>query len=144
MEKDLVGIVSVLHTEIEAPLNLLCDDRNKLLSESLSLRCSFAIYCVAFWQVFNAPLAVMACRRSQRSRARERGCSAPLLLHPPFSSISPPAPSPGHRDIAPAIFHLPTAQLCITDWYFWSRALCRMPLETPLAQLSGRRRCCWI
>lgn len=89
MEKDLVGTISVLRGEIEMPLNLLCDDRNKLLSESLSLRCSFAIYCVAFWQVFNTPLAVMACSRSQCSRAREQGYSALLLLCPPPLLLHP-------------------------------------------------------
>lgn len=118
-EKDLVGTVSVLHAEIEAPLNLLCDDRNKLLSRSPSLRCSFAIHCVAFWQVFNAPLAVRAFSLSQSSRAREQGCSALLLVCPPFF-VPPLPPNPGTEGYCPRGFPLTySPSLSTTDWVFF-------------------------
>lgn len=56
MKKNLVGTVSVLHTETEAPLNLLCDDRDKLLSGSLShavlpfIVWLFGRFLTLFWQ----------------------------------------------------------------------------------------------
>lgn len=99
MEKDLVGTVSVLHAEIEKPLNLLCDCMNKPPSQSVSLRCSFAVYCVAFGRfltlLWQSCLAAAASAPGPESKAAVP-CLSPA---PAFCSIPPPTPSPEEMHI---------------------------------------------
>lgn len=143
--------VSVLQAEIKESLNPLCDDRKKTLSPSLSLRCHFAIYCVAFWQVFNTLLADVACSHSHTPGPESKAAASCFssAISSPLSYLLLPAQGRGISSCRfscryhPGVFHSPTGQPCISDWYLRSRALCRMlcrmPLETPLAQMSGRR-----
>lgn len=99
IEQDLVGTLSVLHAEIETPLNLLCDCMNNPPSQRVSLRCSFAIYCVAFGRflmlLWQSRLAAAA-----RAPGPESNAAVPCLSPAPtFCSLPPPTPSSEERHI---------------------------------------------